>query len=199
MASRQNALDQALDIAGSLTQLSTMTLADEPNFLGRALTGQTGSAASVSAFGAGIATIRGLTGMTAQSVGNFLTISGAASAGNNGTFLIVTYNSATSVDIANASGVSPDANDGTIVWTERLPYSLEDDLNFDRTDRAAIKGVAYSAAVPTQNFIEVVPAFRLSIKEGSKVPEALRAIDFPESAAPVVEVIGTGKAVFPPF
>lgn len=148
MPSRLNALDQALDIAGSLTQLSNMTLADEPNFLGRALAGQTGTAASVSAFGGGIATISGLTGMTAQSVGGFLTISGAASAGNNGTFLIVTFNSATSVDVANAGGVSPDANDGTIAWTERLPYSLEDDLNFERTDRAAIKGVAYSAAIP---------------------------------------------------
>ena len=35
------------------------------------------------------------------------------------------------------------------VWTERNPYSLQDDLNYERTDRAAIKGVGYDAPIPT--------------------------------------------------
>ena len=147
--SRVNALSQALDIAGTLTTSSTMTLANEPTGLGAELSGQTGAAASITTVVSGIATVTGLTGMTAQSIGNFLTVSGAASAGNNGTFLIVTYLSATSVEISNASAVASDGNNGSISWTERLPYSLESDLNYARTDREAIKGVAYSAAIPT--------------------------------------------------
>lgn len=146
--SRFNALDQILDIQGSFSQSSTKTLTDETAGYGQALTGQTGAAASIDAFASGVATIGGLTGMTANSVGNFLTLSGAATGGNNGTFLIITFNSATSVDVSNPTGASPDANDGAIVWTERRAYCLNDDLDFERTDRAAIKGVAYDAAIP---------------------------------------------------
>lgn len=167
MSSRLNALDQALDIAGSLTKNSSMTLAEEPSSLGSPLAGQTGAAANVTTVALGVATITGLTGMTAQSVGRFLTLSGAASGGNNGTFLIVVYNSATSVDVANATAVASDANNGSITWTERQPYSLEDDLNFVRTDRAAIKGVAYSAAIPT---------YQRPTAVGSNVPANLNNI-----------------------
>jgi len=149
MSTRKNALDQSIDIAGSLTQISTKTLTDETGALGQPVSGQTGSAANVTTVAAGVATITGLTGMTAQSVGSFLTLSGAASGGNNGTFLIITYNSATSVDVSNSAAVASDGNNGSITWTERDPYTLEDDLNFVRTDRAAIKGVAYDAAIPT--------------------------------------------------
>lgn len=150
MASSQlNALDQQLDIAGSEVQDATRTLTDETSFLGAPTAGQTGAVASVSGFAAGVSTLSGLTGMTAASKGRFLTVSGADTAGNNGTFLILTFNSATSVDIANTAGASPDANDGSIVWAEREPYSLRDDLDFERTDRTAIKGVNYDAAIPT--------------------------------------------------
>jgi hypothetical protein len=144
-----NSLKLALDIAGSLTQASNLTLSEEPLGLGAVRSGQTGSGASVSTVSAGIATISGITGMTAQSVGGFLTLSGATSSSNNGTFLIVNYNSATSVDVANASAISADAANGTIAWAERNPYSAEDDFNYARTDREAIKGVSYYAAVPT--------------------------------------------------
>ena len=146
--SRFNALDQVLDIQGSPAQSSTRTLTDETAGFGAPLSGQTGAAANVTTFGAGVSTMTGLTGMTANSVGNFLTVSGAASAGNNGTFLIVAFISATSVQIANAAGVAADANNGSITWTERRAYCLNDDLDFERTDRAAIKGVAYDAAIP---------------------------------------------------
>lgn len=148
MTTLDNLIDQALDIAGTLFQTDDLITSEEPQQLGRAYTGQTGSAVSI----AGIAptmTITGLTGMTTASVNNFLTLSGAASAGNNGTFLITAYNSATSVDILNTSGVGGDANNGSISWTERRPWSSEDDHNYHRTDRAAIKGVSYDAAIPT--------------------------------------------------
>lgn len=165
---RLNALDQALDIAGSLTQLQTMTESEEPSGFGAPLSGQTGSSASVSAFGAGVATFSGLTGMTANSVGGFLTVSGAATSGNNGTFLIVTYNSATSVDVSNPSGASPDANDGYISWTERNTYRLEDDINYIRTDRKLIKG--------TTNWYDAVPTYQRPSAVGTSVPANLTNI-----------------------
>lgn len=146
--SRFNALDQILDIQGSYSQSGTRTLTDETSGFGEALSGQTGAAATIGTSGP-IATITGLTGMTANSVGNFLTLSGAATSGNNGTFLIVAFNSATSVNISNASAAAPDANDGAISWTERRAYCLNDDLDFERSDRQAIKGVAYDQPIPT--------------------------------------------------
>jgi hypothetical protein len=87
--------------------------------------------------------------MAVGSIGRFLELSGAASGGNNGIFLITAFNSAASVDVSNSAAVASDANNGSISWTEREPYSLEDDINFVRTDRAAIKGVAFDAAIPT--------------------------------------------------
>jgi len=147
--SRFNAIQQDLDVAGSATQSATRTLTDETGGLGAPQSGQTGSAASIGTVSGGIAPITGLTGMTANSVGNWLTITGAASAGNNGTFLIVTFTSATAVSVANATGVSADANNGAISWTERAAYNLNDDLDFERTDRQAIKGVNYNQPIPT--------------------------------------------------
>ena len=141
-----NMLDQALDIAGTIDQLSNLTSTDESLCLGSPLTGQSGAAASIT-LGATV-TVTGLTGMTAASINNFLEISGAATPGNNGSFLIVTFNSATSVDISNGAAAT-DANNGAISWTERSAYTLQSDMNYVRTDRSAIKGVAFDAAIPT--------------------------------------------------
>jgi len=144
--SRFNALDQILDIQGSSSQDATRLLLDEPAGLGGPITGQTGLAGTITAFNAGQSTVAGLAGMTANSVGNFLTVSGAVAPGNNGTFLIVAYISASSVVISNAAGASPATG---LTWTERRAYCLNDDLDFERTDRAAIKGVLYSDPIPT--------------------------------------------------
>lgn len=82
--------------------------------------GLSGAAASIVAGApAGQARVQGLTSMTAASVGRYLTISGADSAGNNGRFEIAAVNSATEVDIVNASAVMPDANNGSINWVVR--------------------------------------------------------------------------------
>lgn len=148
MTTRKNALDQQLDINGSLNQLSNKTLSEEPDQLGEPAAGQTGTAASIDSVAGGIVTISGLTGMGDDSVGRFITISGAATTANNGTFLITSVISATSVTYSNPSGVAPDGNNGSIEWTEREPYSLEDDINFIRTDRAAIKGTTFDADIP---------------------------------------------------
>ena len=143
--SRFNALDQALDIQGSGTWSSTKTLSDEVNGFGQAVTGQTGVAATVDSNGP-IVVVGGLTGMTANSVGNFLTLSDAATPANNGTFLIVAFTDANTVSISNAAGVSGDTD---VTWVERAAYTLNDDLDFARTDRANIKGVSFDAAIPT--------------------------------------------------
>lgn len=80
-----------------------------------------GGAASITALTNGIATVTGLTGMTTSSVGHLITFNNAASSGNNGTFMVVSFVSATSVKINNAAAVAGDANNGSITWTERDP------------------------------------------------------------------------------
>ena len=153
MTSRSNTLDQALDIAGSLTQTAGMTLVNEPSFLGTLI--QSGAGAVVVA-GSPV-TVTGLVGMTTSSEGNFLTISGSG-LGNDGNYLILNYLSANSVQIEAPLIV----NEGGLGWVERAPYSLEDDLNFVRTDRAAIKGTDYWDPIPTyyrcSNQLVPVPA-----------------------------------------
>lgn len=147
MASIENRLDQKLDIAGSQNQESDLILSEEVLQLGSRISGQLGFNASIVSSG-GIITISGLAGMTNQSVGHFLTLFGANSSNNNGVFLISLFNSNSSVDIINPLG-STDLNNSNISWIERNSYSLEDDINFIRTDRSDIKGVNYSNPVPT--------------------------------------------------
>lgn len=146
---RRNLVNPALDIRGSTTPLNNLTLSEEALQFGTPKAGQSGAAATITAKVGNIVTVDDLTGMEADSVGRFLTLSGANNAGNNGTFLITEYVDATSVKVYNADGVSPD-NDGDIVWAERLSYMLEDDLNYTRTDRKAIKGTgSHTSAIPT--------------------------------------------------
>jgi hypothetical protein len=82
------------------------------------VSGQTGSAASIGAPSNGVSQITGLTGMLATSVGHYLTISGAATSANNGTWRIVSRSSATQVGIYNPAAAS-DANNGSISWSEQ--------------------------------------------------------------------------------
>jgi len=83
------------------------------------ISGQTGGAASMAAESGGFITVTGLTGMVdPDSVGNYLTISGASDPDNNGKFLIVAYNSATSVDILAENAPGADANNGSLTWVE---------------------------------------------------------------------------------
>lgn len=146
MATIDNRLDQKLDIAGSLNQAENLVKSEEPLQLGSRIPSQLGFNASI--INSGVTTISGLSGMTNQSVGHFITLFGANSSVNNGTFLITSFNSATSIDVVNVSAVN-DSNNGNISWIERNSYSLEDDINFIRTDRLDIKGVDYFAPVPT--------------------------------------------------
>ena len=143
-STRCNALDQALDIAGSLYQSDTMVSANECAGLGNII--GSGAGALVSVINANDVTITGLSGMTLQSIGNFLNLSGdVTNSGNDGTFLIDGYISDTSVTIINPNAVV----DGyAFPWTEYTPYTLLTDLNYERTDRTNIKGVPYCDPVP---------------------------------------------------
>jgi hypothetical protein len=147
---RRNLIDPQLDVRGSKTHVDTLTEANENLSLGAPKAGQSGSVGSITAKVGNIVTVDDLTGMEADSVGRFLTLSGCDTLGNNGTFLITEYVDATSVKIYNADGAFPDANSGAIGWIERGSYMLEDDLNYERTDRKLIKGTAnYYSPIPT--------------------------------------------------
>jgi len=73
-------------------------------------------AASSTSFG-GRSTLTGLAGFTSASPGHFLTITGATNAANNGTWLITSFISATSVVIENPAAVA-ETTPGTATYTE---------------------------------------------------------------------------------
>lgn len=77
---------------------------------------QSGTAATVSSVTGNIATLTGLSGLTAGCVGQYVTISNGATSGNNGTWLITSFASATSITIYNATASSSDTNNGSIHW-----------------------------------------------------------------------------------
>lgn len=98
--------------------------------VGTAVPGQTGVLASIDAVSGEFVTVGGLTGMTTDSVRRFLTLSGAATSGNNGTFRIVALVSATQVKILNTAGLTPDVNNGAITWTEKTATPMIDSTPF---------------------------------------------------------------------
>lgn len=188
MATIDNRLDQKLDISGSQNQESNLVLTEEPLQLGSRIPGQLGFNCSIINSGS-VVTISGLTGMSNLSVGHFITLFGASDSNNNGTFLISNFNSIYSVNIINPSAVT-DLNNGIITWIERNSYSLEDDLNYSRTDRTNIKGVDYSNDVPTYvrpNDISIqVPANLSNIAGHTTDAKALINTRKYEGAIPVI-------------
>lgn len=93
-----------------------------------AIGGQTGAVASITSQSGLDFVITGLTGLVSPtranqggSEGNYLTFTGAASAGNNATFQISKVISSTSCQARPliTTGVASDANNGAISWTEK--------------------------------------------------------------------------------
>lgn len=80
-----------------------------------------GATASLTTLDRGRITLTGVTGLTSAHEGNFMTITGAASGGNNGTFQISSVTSATEAVLINASAVASDANNGAISWSHYDP------------------------------------------------------------------------------
>lgn len=96
-------------------------------------TGQSGTTLNVSSKGGsgvsgvttGFATVTNMNGadLTQENVNTYLTVSGAASSGNNGFFQIVSVIDDKSCIIANPAAVAPDANNGTITYSvSAYPY-----------------------------------------------------------------------------
>jgi hypothetical protein len=145
----RTAADQLNDINGSDDQNSNLDIADEPQQLGAPL-GPMGSNASIISMNGSELTIVGLSEMTLDSIGCVLQLLDANTPANNGAFTISNYIAPDTVSILNGGGGSaPDANNGNISWIERNPYSLRDDLNYERSDRKIIKGVDYDQLPPT--------------------------------------------------
>jgi hypothetical protein len=86
-------------------------------------TQNTGASAQVGTVTGSIATITNLTNMSPGNEGQWITMSGSAHAGNNGTFLIVLWVSATSVQIYNPSAVASDT--GPLTWNLVRDSSLD--------------------------------------------------------------------------
>lgn len=163
MAVRPNALDQQLDIQGSLTPDNARTLADESSSFGATITSGTGDSIGGAAPSMTLTDAGGA--FTAQDVGRYITIVGATTGANDGSFLISAFTSSTVITYQNASGVA-EAFTGT--YTVRDPYSLLDDLNFVRTDRKLIKGTA--------SHVTAVPTYQRPTAVGTNVPANLTNI-----------------------
>jgi len=147
-----NRISQSLDIAGSATKTAAKTLSDENSSLGTQT--QTGTGDTIGGTAPDMTLTDAGASFAAADVGRWITIAGATTGANNGTFLISGYTSATVITYYNASGAA-EAYSGT--WTIREGYSLEDDLNFVRTDRKNIKGTTnYYDAIPTYERITAV-------------------------------------------
>jgi hypothetical protein len=82
------------------------------------------ASASVTAFDGTLATITGLSGIVSGDVGKVITFTNVSNGGNNGTFVITNYISATSVQVTNVNAVTPDEANGTICWTLGFDYNL---------------------------------------------------------------------------
>jgi hypothetical protein len=104
----------ALGVAGSTVEVQYTTLAN----------GNYGSAATLASFASPYVTVTGLANMTAASVGGQLSITGAVLANepfNNGTFLITSFVSSSSVVILNPQAIVPETNSGSLVWAQVGP------------------------------------------------------------------------------
>jgi hypothetical protein len=138
-------LDQFLDIQGSNSVDNAKTLAEENTSTGSQTSTGTGDSF---AFATPTVTLTDAgASFTSADIGRFITIAGATSGGNDGTFLIESVPTGTTLTYSNTSAVA-EAYTGT--WTINEPYTLEDDLNFTRTDRKLIKGTAqHYTDIPT--------------------------------------------------
>jgi hypothetical protein len=104
----------ATGLSGAAAATSTATGGSYTN-PGQNVSGVWVPATSGTPVNAPFLTITGLSGIPSSAVGQWLTLAGSAHAGNNGTFPITHWVSASSVVIANPSGVAADA--GPLTWS----------------------------------------------------------------------------------
>jgi hypothetical protein len=105
----------ALGVAGSTVELRFTTLANTVY----------GAAATLSSFDGTYVTVTGLTNMTSAAVGSQLTINGSEyPTRNNGSFLVTSYISSSSVKILNPNALLPDTSSGSLVWSLSAPIAF---------------------------------------------------------------------------
>jgi hypothetical protein len=141
MTYRTSDADQQIDIRGSLNQSDGLNISDEPLLLGAQISN--GSSGSITISPEGFVIVGNVGNVN---VGNFLQITFGDSQ-NIGSFFIHDVASGNGI-IINPNAIT-DSHNGSVVWIERQPYSLEDDLNYERSDRSEIKGLPYYEKVPT--------------------------------------------------
>ncbi len=123
-----------------------------------------GQKASISSFVGTTVTLTGLSGVTAAAVGQTITISGAATVANNGTFPITAVLSPTSVTYTNASGVAPDANNGVISWfTSTIQVQTATPHKLQNGQIVVISGVVGVTAANATWTITVVDATHFTL------------------------------------
>jgi hypothetical protein len=132
VAYNDNRLDPKLDIVGTQTHQQTLNVADEYLQYGSIL--NSGINATTSNY-----SITGLSSITSNSVGNYIQIGGV----NQGIYRIISVVSSSQITVEETL-----LNDSSVSWSERTPYSIQDDINYERSDRANIKGTNYYSQVP---------------------------------------------------
>lgn len=107
----------ALGVAGSTVEVRFTTLAN----------GNYGTAATLASQSGQLVTVTGLTNMTKAAVGGQLTFTNSANPTfNNGSFLITSFVSSSSVVILNPIAQLPDANSGSLIWAQAgaVPFTV---------------------------------------------------------------------------
>jgi len=134
-------------------------------YVNTGIAGQSGVVASIVAGPSpGVYTVTGLTGMTVNSTLHRLFITNSGS-GNNGTYQIVQYISATSVNIATPPGqvlTVPDANNGSIHWNEdAVTFNISYTQIGTLSTFASMEG--YNATTPTGEFLALATAIQNAV------------------------------------
>jgi len=145
---KQNTVDPHIDIQGTTTVANTRPYADEQNLRGAGIASGTGDSLSAPD-GNGVQTFTDTgAAFTVADVGRFIDFSGfTGDLDNNGVKRIVSRTSGTVIGVLNPDG---GAETAACAWATYEPYTLADDINFERTDRKNIKGTAqHYSAIPT--------------------------------------------------
>lgn len=177
-------IDPDIDVQGYSPIDNTRTLTDETNQFGTEIDTGTGdsfafSSPTVTLTDAGAS-------FTSDMVGSEITIVGATSGGNNGSFIITDVPSGTTIDFYNTAGVA-EAFAGT--WTIREHFSIADHVEFTATDRRLIKGTA--------SHTDAIPTYERPTAVGTAVDKNLTNLLSVDGYATVADVVGEDTKLRP--
>lgn len=119
-----------------------------------------GSAAAVTGLSGGLATISGLVGVPSSALGRNLVLGNANSAGNDGTFPVHDWISATSVKVANQNAVSTDYGIGGSAPSPTITWSVPN------------PSAPFMSTICQIDILATVPAGYYTVVGGQNVPNA---------------------------